>query len=205
MFPSSTTPFIPTGWLLHCILMRCLCLPSLSTPLPLNAPLPHLVQATPPPVCLLLSRVSFSSAMASCCVVYHQPATLQPPPSIASPMFGCCAFHLLCHLSLLLRGLSSHCVLPPVPPLLGLLSGWLFHCLPLVRLVIVLLLLTLPHPICGRLCLSLRCRLLTRPSPCAINSHTSSPAGCCVASTHATASHLPAPPPPIGPLPLVAP
>jgi hypothetical protein len=92
--------------------------------------------------------------------------------------------------------------LPPILPLLGLSSGWLLHCLPLVRMVVASPLLMLPPPICRHLCLSLRRHLFSCPSPC-IASCTSSMAYCCVASPHTAASHLQGPPPLLVPLTLV--
>jgi hypothetical protein len=108
--------FICTGWLLHCISLRCLCLLSsrqhhcLSTcrcltsrrqlHLPFTSSSPRLVATlplvTPPPhICQLAlpsastsCHISFSLAPASCRGVSSQPATLQPPPSIASPANG---------------------------------------------------------------------------------------------------------------------
>jgi hypothetical protein len=60
-------------------------------------------------------------------------------------------------------------------------------------------------PICQQFCLSLCHCLLSCPSSCHHLSQASSPAGCCVASTHTVASDLPAPLPLIPPSPLVAP
>jgi hypothetical protein len=69
---------------------------------------------------------------------------------------------------------------------------------PLVWLVVPLPPLTPLPPICWRLYLSLRHRLLS------CLSRASRPAGCCVASPHAAASHLPASTPLIVPSLLVA-
>jgi hypothetical protein len=163
------TPPPAAGWLSRRISLHCLCLPSscqrrrlltrrrLMSPrllhlpfasrlprqvaaLPLVAPLPHIRQLALPSASASC-RVSFLSAPASCCVFSHQPATLRPPPSIASPTHGW-----------LLR-------LPPAPSSL-IAVAW-----PLLTLCRCLL-----------FCLS----------------RASSPAGCCVTSTHAAASDLPA-------------
>jgi hypothetical protein len=65
--------------------------------------------------------------------------------------------------------------------------------------VVVSPLVTLPPPICLRLCLSLHRRL----SPCP--SRASCLAGCCIASCHTAASRPPVPPPLIALPPLTAP
>jgi hypothetical protein len=104
------------GWLSRCISLRCLCLPNscqyqrllmrrcLTLPrrlhlpfasrlprlvavLPLVAPPPHIRQLALPSA-IASCRVLFLSAPASCCVVSHQPATLQPSLSIASSAHG---------------------------------------------------------------------------------------------------------------------
>ncbi len=96
--------FICTGWLLHCISLRCLCLLSSShhhrllarccltlhqklhllfasclhqlvAALPLVAPPPHIHQLALPSA-FASCCVSLLSAPASCCVVSHQPAAL---------------------------------------------------------------------------------------------------------------------------------
>jgi hypothetical protein len=212
-------PYICIGWLLRCISLRCLSLPSScqhcrllmrrrltlrqQLHLPFASRLPRLVAALPflappPHICQLTlpsnsasCHVLFSSAPASCCVVSLQPATLQPPPSMASPAHGW-----------LLR-------LPPAPSSLIavawplLLSGWLLHCLPLIWLVVASPLLTLPHlPSAGT---SASHRVVTsRHAPlCAIASRASSPYGCCNASPHTATSNPLASPPLIAPLPLV--
>ncbi len=100
-----------------------------STPLPLNALLPHIMPATPPPTCLLFSPTG--CCIASCLAGYP----------IASPKAA--TSHLLVTLPLIA---PSPLVMPLSMPL---------PLVPLVRLDVVLSLLTLPHPICRHLCLSL--------------------------------------------------
>ncbi len=108
--------------------------------LSLVAPLPHICQLALPSSstsCCVL----FLSAFASCCVVAHQPATLQPPPSITSPAHG----WLLClppALSSLIAVVLPLLTLRPCLPfclswasclagccIASLSSGWLLHCL----------------------------------------------------------------------------
>jgi hypothetical protein len=159
-------------------------------------PLPHICQLALPSTSTSC-HILFLSVPASCCVVSHQPATLQLPYSIASPTHG----WLLC---LLPAPLSLIVVVWPLLTLdrcllfcfsqascladcciTSLSFGWMLHCLsshhhlpsasnsashcavsschalsipspimPLVWLVILLPLLTLPPPICQHLCLS---------------------------------------------------
>jgi hypothetical protein len=168
--------------------------------LPLIAPSPHIRQLALRlrlRLCLQLFCVSFSSAPASCCVVSHQPATLQQPPSIASPAHG-----WLLHLPpapssliavvwplLKLRRCLPFCLSWASRPagccITSLSSGWLLRHLSSRR----------------HLCLYSRRRLRSAgisashcavASHCAIASRAFCPAGCCVTSPHATASHLPA-------------
>jgi hypothetical protein len=70
---------------------------------------------------------------------------------------------------------------------------------PLAQLVVTSSLLMLMPPIHWCLCLLLHCHLLLQPS------HASCPAGCCIASCDADASHPPVPPPHVALPPLVAP
>jgi hypothetical protein len=79
-------------------------------PSPLPSPLPTSLPSPPPPPLVV------SCSLPPWIVVVLSPVNLQlcdcHPPSPLPPMVGCCVFRLLCHLSLLLSGLSSHCAIP---------------------------------------------------------------------------------------------
>jgi hypothetical protein len=190
------------------------CLPRLVAVLPLVAPPPHIHQLALPSAfasCFVL----FSSAPANCCVVSHHHVTLLPY-SIASPAHSwllrllsaplslitvawplltlrhCPLFHLS-HAS----SLAACCVafthaaasdLPASPPLITpppLVVPW--PPVPLVGLVVALLLLPLPPPICWRLRLSLHRHLSSHHGlPCLLSCWLS----CCL---HCSSSrHIPA-------------
>jgi hypothetical protein len=132
--------------------------------LPLVAPPPHIRQLTLPSAsasCCIL----FSSTSASCCAVSCQ---------LATATLHCLSRPWLVVASSARSTVSHHCCVasphispsPPIPPLLGHSSGWLFHHLPLVWLVFALPLLTPPPSIFWCLCLSSRRCLLSCPSPC---------------------------------------
>jgi hypothetical protein len=124
----SILDFICIGRLLHCILSCCprlpsscqhhrllmrrqlqllfpSCFPQLVAALPLVASPPHIRQ-----LALYSTSTSchilFLSAPASCCVVSHQPATLQLPPFITSPADG-----WLLHLPLAPLSATRFCLL----------------------------------------------------------------------------------------------
>ncbi len=145
-------PIVCPDWLPHSLLWH-LHLTSLS----LHSPSPPPLVASPscpPRLVVVLSPVNLQLCN------HHPPLPLLPmvgcvAPSARSAIFHCCSVA------------SPHVApSPPIPPLSGLLSGWLLHCLPLVRLVVALPLLMPPPPICRRLCLSLRCRLTSCLYPC---------------------------------------
>ncbi len=112
---------------------------------------------------------------------------------------------VLCRLSFssrhhLLSGGASTCppLVAPPPLILPLFfSGVVISCQP--RLFVVSPLITLPPSVHLRLHLLLHRRLSLCPS------HAICLAGCCVASHHNNAFHLPAAPTLVTPLPLVAP
>jgi hypothetical protein len=194
-------------------------------------PPPHVAPATPPPVCLLfcptghhvafcgtstshspshpplcLCCVSLLSFPASCCIVSCQPATLRLLSCIASPAHSWLLRLLPAPLSLIAVAwplLTLHCCLPfrlswascPAGNCITSLSfGWFLHRLSSCRHL----------PSAGTS--ASHCTVPCCHAPLhAIASHASSQAGCCIASTHAATYHLPALPPLISPLPLVAP
>ncbi len=166
--------------------------------LPLVAPSPHIRQ-----LALLSTSASchdlFSSALASCCVVSHQPATLRLPSSTASPAHGWLLrlppalssviavawpllmlchrlpFHLSCT-----SNLAGFCItsthtaasnLPASPPLIVTPPLVVpWPPVPLVWLVVASPLLTPLPPICRQLRLSLRQCLLSRHGlPCLLS------------------------------------
>jgi hypothetical protein len=189
---NSPPSFAPAGVALHLIALPLHPILS-STPPPLDALLPQVTPATPPPICLhpdwlpccLLWHLCLTSASSpsppppplveSCSrlpwlVVVLSPSTCDSatatPHCPSSPwlVVASSACSIVSHCCCVA---SPHVVpLPPILPFLGLLSSWLLHCLPLVWLVVAPPLLMLPPPICWRLRLSLRCRLLSCPSPC---------------------------------------
>ncbi len=136
-------PSSATGWLLRCILVRCLYLPSSCQHLRLStrrrltsrrqlhllyaSRFPRLVVALPRVAPLLhIHQLALSSAFASCCILFsfapaschvvsHQPATLRPPPYIPSPA-----------------------------------DGWLLHLLPAPLSATRFCLLPYCHALCGR-------------------------------------------------------
>jgi hypothetical protein len=197
-----------SGWLLCCLLSRCRLLSACAstshctsashhTPL---APLIRLVVVSPlimppPPVrpCLRLSLhhrlspcPSHTSCPAGCCITFYHAVASRPPAPlplivpISRFLFG----WLSCHLLSRRRCLWSTCVSPSH-------STAASHCTPIAPLVwpvVASPLVMPPPPVDLRFCLSLHC-----------------PAGFCVTSHHATPSGLPAPPPLIVLLPLIAP
>ncbi len=232
--PSLTPPFICAGWLLRCISLCCLrlssscqhrrlstrrcltscrqihllfpsCMPLLAAMLPLVAPWPHIHQLALP-LASASCQVSFLSAPASFCVVSHQPATLRLSLVITSPTHG-----WLLHLPPALLSLIAvawplirlrRCLLichsqascPDGCCVASLLSGWLLHCLSSSRHL----------PSAGDS--ASHCTIASRHAPHnGIASRASSPAGFCIASPHAAASHLPVPLPIVAPLSLVTP
>ncbi len=179
--------------------------PGLVAALPLVAPPPRICQLALPSTSASC-RVSFLLVPSSCCVVFHQPATLQPPPSITSPTHGwllCLPPTLLSLIAVAWPLLTMRHHLPfhlswasclAGCCLASLLSSWLSHCL------------SSRHHLPSAGFSASHCVITSRHAPLrAIASHTSSSAGCCVASPHAAASHLPMPPPLIALSPLVAP
>ena len=113
-----------------------------------------------------------------CCCRRHRPLLPTPPPYVM---------------------LSSSSSSPPPPAANATVRHVVVILAAARRLVVALPLLTLPPPICKPLHL-FSCRCLLYCCSCA-----SCPAGCCITSPHATASHLPASPPLVVPSPLVLP
>jgi hypothetical protein len=144
-------PLVRPNWLPRCLLWH-LRLTSTSSPSP---PPPPLVASCSCPPWLVVVLFLINLQLCNC----HP---LLPLP----PMVGCCIFCLLCHCSLRCMASSHVASLLPILPLLGLLSSWLLHCLPLVRLVVASPLLMLPPPICQQLCLSSCHHLSSCPSLC---------------------------------------
>jgi hypothetical protein len=138
-------------WQLHLLFTSPL--PQLAAALPLVAPPPHIRQLALSFTSACCHVLVLSAPATICCVVSHQPTTLQPPPSIASPAHGwllplipaplsliaiawpllklrCCRlFCLSCSWASCLAG----CFLASLLSgwffgLPCLLSGWLLHC-----------------------------------------------------------------------------
>ncbi len=137
---TSRLPLVRHDWLPRRLLWH-LCLTSVSLPSPLPPPLVT-SRSCPPRLVIVLSPVYLWLCN-------------RHPPSPLLPMVGCCIFCPHSIISHCCCVASPHVVpLPPIPPLLGLLYGWLLHHLPFVWLVVASPLLTPPPPICGHLRLS---------------------------------------------------